>query len=120
MASRFETVEAYIASFPPDVRALLEQVRETIQNAAPDTDETISYQMPTVTLNGQSLMYYAGWKHHIGLYPIPALDEVLEQEISAYRAAKDTVRFPLRTPIPYDLVAKVVVALRTARLEREP
>lgn len=117
MAHQAKTVDDYIASFPADVETIIQEIRRTIRKAAPGTDETISYQMPTVTLNGQSLMYFAAWKHHIGLYPIPALDEPLEQEISPYRAAKDTVRLPLRNPIPYDLIERLVAVLFQQRLE---
>ena len=61
------------------------------------------------------VVHYAAWKHHIGLYPIPALDTELEQEVSRYRAAKDTMRIPLREPIPHDLLGRLVTALAKER-----
>ncbi|MEX0667312.1 MAG: DUF1801 domain-containing protein [Acidimicrobiia bacterium] len=119
MANKFETIDDYIGSFPTDVQPILEEVRRAIRKAAPGAVETISYQMPTFKLDGHSLVYFGGWKHHIGLYPIPAFDEEIEKELSQYRAAKDTLRFPLREPVPYELVARVVGLLIGKRLQGE-
>ena len=62
------SIDAYIAGFPQEVQSLLEQVRQTIRNAAPQAEETISYQMPTFKLYG-NLVHFAAFKHHIGFYP---------------------------------------------------
>jgi len=107
----FATVDDYIGSFPKDVQVVLESVRETIRHAAPTCDETISYQIPTIRLNGRYILSFAAWKHHVGLYPVPAVDAAVEQALAPYRAAKATVRFPLREPIPYQLIERLV-ALR--------
>jgi uncharacterized protein YdhG (YjbR/CyaY superfamily) len=119
VANKFETIDDYIRSFPTDVQPILEEMRRAIRKAAPRAEETISYQMPTFKLDGHSLVYFGGWKHHIGLYPIPAFDEEVEKELSQYRTAKDTVRFPLREPVPYELVARVVGLLIGKRLQAE-
>jgi uncharacterized protein YdhG (YjbR/CyaY superfamily) len=111
VADQFATIDDYISSFPEDVQIILEEVRRTIRNAVPTADETISYQIPTITLNGKYLVYFAAWKHHIGLYPIPTADEAFEQELAPYRAGKGTVRFPLRKPIPYDFIERLVALL---------
>ena len=74
-------------------------------------DDYISYQIPTLTLNGRYLVHFAAWKNHLALYPTPTGDQAFEQEIAPYRAAKSTVRFPLREPIPFDLIERLV-ALR--------
>jgi uncharacterized protein YdhG (YjbR/CyaY superfamily) len=111
VASQFTTIDEYIGSFPEDVRIILEEVRRRIRNAAPAAGETISYQMPTITLDGRSLVYFAAWKHHIAVYPIPNADEAFEQEIAPYRAARGTLRLPLGKPIPYDLIERLVALL---------
>ncbi|MGH2459938.1 MAG: iron chaperone [Chloroflexota bacterium] len=108
MARQFATIDEYIRSFPEDVRLILEEVRRTIRTVAPGADETISYQIPTITLNGKTLIYFAAWKHHISLYPIPTEDVPFEQELAPYRAAKATARFPFRKPIPYEIIARLV------------
>lgn len=105
---QFASVDEYIGSFPADVQAILEEVRRTIRNAVPTAGETISYHIPTITLNSTSLLYFAGWKHHISLYPAPMGDEAFEQALAPYRSAKSTVKFPLSKPIPYDLIERVV------------
>jgi uncharacterized protein YdhG (YjbR/CyaY superfamily) len=115
MAVRFATIDEYIASYPPDVRVILEKIRRTILAAAPGTDETISYGIPTVTLDGRYLIYFAGWKRHISVYPIPDGDAALQQDLAPYKHARGTLRFPLTKPIPYELIERVVVAAMRAR-----
>jgi uncharacterized protein YdhG (YjbR/CyaY superfamily) len=115
MADRFDTVDAYIESFPPEVQVILEEIRRRIMSAAPGTEETISYQIPTVTLDGKYLIYFAGWKRHVSIYPIPTLDEALEDDVAVYRSGQDTVQFPLNEPIPYDLIERIVGELVETR-----
>jgi len=115
MAEQFETVDEYISSFPDDVRAILEEIRATIRKAAPGTDEKISYQMPTITLNGHNVAHFAAWKDHIAVYPIPDGDEAFEAEIAPFRSVRSTARFPLTDPVPYDLVGRMVALLAAQR-----
>jgi uncharacterized protein YdhG (YjbR/CyaY superfamily) len=118
MAEKFATVDAYIDSFPQDVQRVLQEVRSTILKAVPAAEETISYQMPTVLLDGRYLVYFAAWKHHVGLYPIPPAGEAFERELAPYRASKGTVRFPLGEPLPYDLIERLVTLLVEQRVTR--
>lgn len=113
--NKFTSVDDYIDSFPPDVQQVLQQVRRTIHNVVPDAGEKISYQIPTITLDGKALMYFSGWKEHISVYPIPPLDDALAAEIEPYRAGKGTLKFPLNKPIPYDLITRLTQAFTTAR-----
>ena len=102
------TIDEYIANFPNDVQDILKKIRTTIQAAAPEAKETISYSMPTFTLNGRYLVYFSAHKQHIGIYPIPTGDAEFNAEISQYIAGKGTVRFPFDQPIPFDLIGKMV------------
>lgn len=115
---QFMTIDEYISTFPVDTQVILEKMRQVMQKAAPDAVETISYNMPTFDLNGEHLVFFAGWKHHISLYPTPAGDEAFQQEISHYKRVKSTVQFPLDKPVPYDLVAKIVTLLRMEKPEK--
>lgn len=115
MAQNFDTVDGYIASFPPEVRAVLEDLRRLVRGVLPDAVEEISYEMPTYKVDGKALVYFAGWKSHVSLYPVPLLDEPLEREVAPFRSGKDTVRFPLSETIPDELVSRIVTALRDAR-----
>jgi uncharacterized protein YdhG (YjbR/CyaY superfamily) len=111
------TIDDYIASVPEDVQTTLSEVRRTIRQAAPDAVESISYQIPTYKLNGQPLIYFAGWKHHISVYPLPpGGDEPFERELDEYRTGKGTAQFPLDQPIPYELIRRMV-ELHVARIE---
>ena len=105
--ARSETVEAYLASFPPDIQVILQRVRESILDVVPGAEEKISYGIPTVSLGGKHFVYFAGWKHHVGIYPVPRADGELEQALAPYRAAKDSLNFPYAKPIPYDLIVRV-------------
>jgi len=103
-----KTIDEYIAGFPKDVQEILEKIRVTIRKAAPDAEETISCAIPTFTLKGKYLIYFAGYKKHIGVYPVPAGGAELNEELSVYQTGKGTLQFPLDKPIPYDLISKIV------------
>jgi uncharacterized protein YdhG (YjbR/CyaY superfamily) len=100
-------MDEYIASFSPEVRAILEKIRSTIRNAAPNAQETISYKIPAFRLNG-ILVYFAAFKKHIGLYPPVKGDARLEKAISTYAGEKGNLQFPLDQPIPYGLIERIV------------
>jgi uncharacterized protein YdhG (YjbR/CyaY superfamily) len=102
-----ETIDEYIAGFPPDVQEILEKIRVTIREAAPDAQETIKYQMPTFTLKG-NLVHFAAFKKHIGFYPVPTGIEQFKDELSAYKGGKGSVQIPLDKPIPFDLISRIV------------
>jgi uncharacterized protein YdhG (YjbR/CyaY superfamily) len=103
-----KSIDAYIAGFPPDVQEILEKVRATIRQAAPNAEEAISYQIPTFTLKGSYLIYFAAYKKHISLYPAPRGVEKFKKELSAYEGGKGTARFPLEKPIPFGLIRRIV------------
>src|SRR5215203_3160657 len=104
----FHSIEEYIASFPEDVQKIMEQLRSTIKAAAPRAGEKISYNMPTFTLNGTYLVYFAGWKNHIAFYGAPRGNAEFKEDLSAYEAGQGTLKFPLDQPMPLDLIAKIV------------
>lgn len=100
-------IDSYISQFPADVQAILERVRTTISQAAPEAKETISYQMPALKLHG-ILVYFAAWKNHIGLYPPVSGDQALQKAVVRYAGPKGNLQFPLDQPIPYGLIKRVV------------
>ena len=85
----------------------MEQIRNTIKQAAPEAEEAIKYAMPTYVLNG-NLVHFAAFKNHIGFYPVPSGIEAFKQELSVYKGAKGSVQFPLDKPMPLDLISKIV------------
>jgi len=106
---QFKTIDDYIKIFPQDVESILERMRQTIRKAAPEAVESISYQMPTFKLNGKNLVYFAGYKNHIGFYPVPSGIRAFKKELSQYKTGKGSVQFPIDKPVPYDLVKKIVM-----------
>jgi uncharacterized protein YdhG (YjbR/CyaY superfamily) len=102
-----KTIDEYIAGFPQDVQEILQKIRMTIRNAAPDAQEAISYQMPTFKLKG-NLVHFAAFRNHIGFYPTPTGIEAFKDELSVYEGGKGSVQFPLDKPIPYDLIGRIV------------
>ena len=84
-------------------------MRQTIRKAAPQAVEAISYQMPTFKLNSKSLVYFAGYKNHIGFYPVPSGIKAFKKELSQYETGKGSVQFPIDKPVPHDLVKKIVI-----------
>ena len=111
-------IDEYIAGFPNDVQKMLEKIRMTIRKAVPDAEEAISYQIPTFTLKGKYLIYFAAFKKHIGLYPAPRGIEKFKKELSVYEGGKGTVRFPLDKPIPFGLIERIVKFRVKESLER--
>ncbi|WP_314502455.1 DUF1801 domain-containing protein [uncultured Microbacterium sp.] len=109
------TVDEYIAGFPPEVAERLQRVREVILANVPEPEEKVRYAIAAVMLGGRYALHYAGWKKHIGVYPVPALDEPLESEIRPYRAEKDSVVFPHDRPVPYELIGAVTRAIVARR-----
>jgi uncharacterized protein YdhG (YjbR/CyaY superfamily) len=107
MEKQVKTIDEYIKAFPPDIQNILEKMRQTIHNAAPEAVEAISYRMPVFKLNG-ILVYFAAYKSHIGFYPTSSGIEAFKNELSSYKWSKGTVQFSLDKPIPYDLVEKIV------------
>ena len=105
------TVDQYLAGLPDDVRARLEEVRRVVHEVVPDAGETISYAMPTFTLDGMPLLHVAAWKKHIGVYPLPALGPELDAEVAPYRGTKDALKLPYARPLPSELLARVVQVL---------
>ena len=103
-----QTIDEYIAGFPPDVQKTLEAIRGAIRQAAPELEETISYGMPTFDLKGRHVVFFAAYSSHVGFYPAPREAEAFKEALSAYKGGKGTIRFPLNRPLPFDLIRDIV------------
>ena len=101
------TIDVYISQFPEDVQQILVKVRNVIRASAPGAVEKISYQIPAFSLKGP-LVWFAGYKHHIGFYPKGSGIEAFKEELSGYKWAKGSVQFPLDEPIPFELISRIV------------
>jgi len=105
---KFENIDAYIASFPLEVQAKLEEIRTAIKETAPEAVEVISYQMPTFK-QIENLVYFAAFKNHIGFYPTSSGIAAFQAELSVYKSSKGAVQFPLDQPMPLELIKKMVL-----------
>jgi uncharacterized protein YdhG (YjbR/CyaY superfamily) len=108
--SKIADIDAYIESKSPDVRDILERIRQVVRRAVPAATETISYQIPAFKLE-RVFFYFAAFKKHIGVYPPVRNDPELQNELLPYRGDKGNLKFPLREPIPYELIGRVASAL---------
>ncbi len=102
-----KNMDEYIEGFSPAVRTILKKIRATIRRNAPEAQEVISYRMPAFKLNG-ILLFFAGFKNHIGIYPPVSGDAKLQKALTPYAGPKGNLRFPIDQPIPYDLIERIV------------
>jgi uncharacterized protein YdhG (YjbR/CyaY superfamily) len=102
-------VDIYIDQFPQNVRVKLVEMRNIIQENAPEANESFAYRMPAYKLNGRPLVYFAGFKNHIGFYATPSGHEEFKNELAGYKQGKGSVQFPVDGPLPLDLVKRIVL-----------
>ncbi len=105
---KFETVDDYISAQPEKTREVLIKLRERVKELAPDAIESMSYGMPGYKLKKKPLIYFAGWKEHISLYPTPGGMDAFEADLKPYKTGKGTAQFTLKETIPYDLIDRII------------
>jgi uncharacterized protein YdhG (YjbR/CyaY superfamily) len=103
----YESIDEYILLFPPEIQEILKTLRKVIKDAAPDAKEKISYQMPTFYLYG-NLVHFAVCKNHIGFYPASSGINAFKNELSEYKGSKGAIQFPIKEPLPYELISEIV------------
>jgi len=109
MKKGFSSIDEYIAASSKDVQSVLLQIRQAVKEAAPEAEETISYNMPAFKLNG-NLVWFGAFKNHIGFYPRESAIEEFKEKLAGYEVSKvqGTVKFPLDKPIPLGLIKEIV------------
>lgn len=110
MTQHFTSIDAYIETFPPGVQERLQQLRTAVHLAAPEAEETISYNIPTFRQSGTYLLYFAGWKKHVSIYPVPTGDAALAKAVEPFREARGTLKFLHNQPLPLELIPRLVAA----------
>ncbi len=118
MDTKIANIDDYIAGFPVPVQKHLQNIRETIKRAAPEAEESISYAMPAFKFKGKPLVYFAGYKNHIGFYATPNGHQAFEKDLSIYKQGKGSVQFPLDKPMPLDLIVRVTKYRIAQNLEK--
>lgn len=114
-----ESIDAYIADFPKDVQTLLKKLRMTIRKAAPKAEEKIAYGMPTFAML-RNIVYFAGYKHHIGLYPGGDAMEKFKKQMTKFKTSRGTVQFALDAPLPTALITQIVKYKVKLDLKKKP
>jgi uncharacterized protein YdhG (YjbR/CyaY superfamily) len=105
------TLDAYLAALSPGVRTVVDEVRRIVVDEFPAATESISYDIPTFSLQGKRLVHVAGWAKHVSVYPVPTSDDQLLSDLGPYLSGKGTLKFLMSEPIPYDLIRRVVQGL---------
>lgn len=100
-------IEAYIASFPKAAQSAMNDIYATIKETASDAKEKISYGIPAFEWNGP-LVYFGGFKNHIGLYALPSGNAAFRKELQQFKTGKGSIQFPLEKPMPLDLIRRIV------------
>lgn len=103
-----ESIDAYIGSFPDSTQLILNQLRAALKKEVPEAEETISYGIPALKYKGRILIYFAGYGKHVSIYPAPLGSDLFSEELSVYKGGKGTVQFPLGSPLPLDLIDRIV------------
>ncbi|WP_420645314.1 iron chaperone [Candidatus Leptofilum sp.] len=111
------TIDEYIANQPPEVKKILQKVREVVKTAVPNATETITYGMPTFKLDG-NLVHFGASKNHLGFYPTPSGITAFADELTSYKSSKGAVQFPYNQPIPYELISKIAQFRAVENLEK--
>ena len=103
-----KNVDEYMACFPADIQQILTRIRNIILKYAPDAEESITYKMPSYKTFGKRLIYFGGFKNHIGIYATPSGHFEFKDELAKFKHGKGSVQFQVDKPIPYDLIRKIV------------
>jgi len=120
MATTPATIDEYIAQYPVEVRSILERIRALINRAVPNAVEQIKYGMPAMAIEGRHTIYFAAWKKHVGFYAVHKAPSALERDIEEYRGDKDTVKFPFKKPVDWELVERLIEFLTTSETHSGP
>ena len=109
-STKFTSHDEYIASMPSDIQKILRKVQALVEAALPSAQRCISYNMPAYRI-GKVFFYFAGFKHHLGIYPPVRKDKKLISELAPYSNEKGNLAFQYKAPIPYELIGRVAVTL---------
>lgn len=109
MKKNITSIEEYLAEYPPETRVKLEEIRNLIRKKAPQATESISYGIPTYKTFGKPLVYFAGFKNHIGFYATPTGNTEFTEELTNYKHGKGSIQFPLKREVPLWLIEQMVI-----------
>lgn len=118
MATSRSPIEKYIVQFPAGTQKLLKQIYRTMRAELPKVDEVISYGIPTFKINGKAVIYFAGFRDHVSVYPIPRGSAAFQKQVDKYQTGRGTLRFPLDKPLPLAFIRNAAKYRLKATLAR--
>jgi len=107
-SNKYKNIDDYIAEFPSNIAQILNEIRQVIQQSAPQAMEAISYNMPAFKMNKKVLVYFAAYKNHIGFYALPSGNNAFQQDLKKYKTGKGSIQFPLEEKMPVELIQKII------------
>jgi uncharacterized protein YdhG (YjbR/CyaY superfamily) len=102
-------VDTYLAALPQSQRVELEKIRSIVKHMVPDSEELISYKMPTFKYKGKSLIHFAAFTNHMSLFPASGrITEKLGDKLADFKTSKGTLQFTVEQPIPEAIIVKII------------
>ena len=108
--TNMSVIDDYLETIIPSHRTELERVRSIIKASIPDlkdTEEVISYGLPTINYKGKHLVHFSSFKDHLSLFP-GALSKDLKDKVQDYKTSKGTIQFTVDHPLPDALIQEIV------------
>jgi uncharacterized protein YdhG (YjbR/CyaY superfamily) len=118
MAPKPKNIDQYLEGLPSGTKKMLQQIRSTVKKTTPGVEEVISYSIPAFKFNKRVLLYFAGWRDHVSIYPVPKANATLQKQISRYQTGRGTLQFPLDKPLPVKFISKIVALRMKENAER--
>lgn len=103
-----ETVDQYLEEFSGEILQRMIQLRKLILDLDSEIQEGISYKMPSYKIYGKPLVYFAGYKNHLGLYALPSGHEKFSKKLAIFKQGKGSVQFPLDREMPFQLIEEII------------
>ena len=103
-----KNIDEYIGGFPDETKNVLREIRGIIRKIIPDAEEGISYGIPTFYVDGHYVIYFAGYKKHVSIYPAPRGSQAFQKAVASHKSGKGTFQFSLSEPLPTRLVEMIV------------
>ncbi len=108
MGEKAKSVEEYLDALDPAYRAELERIRTLVKNLVPETEETVSYGMPTIKYRSRALVYFTASKKHLSFYPSSWAIEELKGQLQDYKTTEHAIQFTLDKTLPSHLIEDLV------------
>lgn len=111
--ARTSLIDASLKRFGGAQRVALQTTVDSLRELLPAATEAISWNMPTLVIDGVGVAAVEGFKNHNSMFPMSgSIPTLLSAELvgSGCRISKGTIQFPIDRPLPKSLLRKIVKA----------